>query len=83
MLPHERGRTYLLMGEFMQTIEVRPSYRLLEFCKEFGIGRTQAYLEIQAGRLRTFKIGKLTMIAGEDALAWRDSYRNGQSPRAA
>jgi hypothetical protein len=62
----------------MPRIDVRPAYRVLEFCKAFGIGRTQAYLEIQAGRLKVYKIGKLTMIAGEDALAWRDSYRNAQ-----
>jgi hypothetical protein len=62
----------------MHQIRVRPSYRLLEFCREFGIGRTQAYLEIQMGRLKVFKVGRLTMVAGEDALAWRDRYRAGQ-----
>jgi len=67
----------------VRQIQVRPQYRLNEFCEAFGIGRTQAYLEIQAGRLRTFKVGKLTMVAGEDALAWRDSYRDSQPPRAA
>ena len=29
-----------------------------------------AYQEIKAGRLRTFKLGKLVMVAGEDAFAW-------------
>jgi hypothetical protein len=67
----------------MNQVQVRPAYRINEFCKEFGIGRTLAYLEIQMGRLKVYKIGKLTMIAGEDALAWRDSYRNGQSQRTA
>ncbi len=66
----------------MGQVQVRPQYRLLEFCKEFGIGRTHAYAEIQAGRLRVFKVGKLTMVAGEDALAWRDAYRNAQQPEA-
>jgi hypothetical protein len=64
-------------------IEVRPAYRIMEFCKAFGIGRTQAYLEIAAGRLKVYKVGKLTMIAGEDALAWRDGHRNAQPHRAA
>jgi hypothetical protein len=67
----------------MHRIEVRPAYRLNEFCKEFGIGRTLAYVEIQMGRLKVYKVGKLTMIAGEDALAWRDSYRNARPQRAA
>ena len=35
-----------------------------------------AYREIKAGRLRTFRFGKLVMIAGEDALAWREQYRS-------
>ena len=38
-------RTHLHIGDRMK-IDVRPAYRILEFCKEFGIGRTQAYLEI-------------------------------------
>lgn len=62
----------------MNQLQIRPQYRLLEFCRAFGIGRTAAYAEIAAGRLRAFKVGKLTMVAGEDALAWRDGYRNGQ-----
>ncbi len=66
----------------MSTVRVRPQYRLLEFCKEFGIGRTQAYLEIAAKRLKVFKVGKLTMVAGEDALAWRDAYRAGERKAA-
>ena len=71
------------MGECMHGIEVRPAYRLIEFCKEFGIGRTLAYLEIGAGRLKVYKVGKLTLVAGEDALAGRDRYRNAKPPRAA
>jgi hypothetical protein len=72
------------MGETMHTIEVRPSYRLVEFCKAFGVGRCLAYLEIAAGRLKVFKVGKLTMVAGEDALSWRDLHRRGpQPPRTA
>jgi hypothetical protein len=57
---------------------IKPSYRIPEFCAAFGVGRTRAYEEIAAGRLRAFKIGRATLIAGEDALAWRDRYRAGQ-----
>jgi hypothetical protein len=67
----------------MNQVLVRPAYRIAEFCKAFGIGRAQAYLEIAAGRLRVYKVGKLTMVAGEDALAWRDGHRKAQPPRAA
>jgi hypothetical protein len=58
----------------MDRIQVRPQYPLNDFCREFGIGRTRAYQEIAAGRLKSFKIGKLTFVTGEAALAWRSLY---------
>jgi hypothetical protein len=59
----------------MEHLSIRPAYRFAEFCREFGIGRSAAYREIAEGRLTTYKVGKLTMVAGEDALAWRDGHR--------
>jgi hypothetical protein len=67
----------------MNQVRVRPAYPLNEFCREFGVGRTRAYAEIQIGRLKVYKVGNKTMVAGEDALAWRDSYRNAQPQRTA
>jgi hypothetical protein len=64
-------------------LQIRPSYRLADFCEQFGIGRSAAYAEIGAGRLRVFKVGKLVMVAGEDAIRWRDSYRNTPPRQAA
>jgi hypothetical protein len=64
----------------MGKVAVRPAYGIDEFCREFGIGRTLAYAEIAAGRLKPFRVRKRTLIAGEDALAWRDLYR-GQAPQ--
>jgi hypothetical protein len=64
----------------MDKVAVRPVYGLDEFCREFGIGRTLAYPEIAAGRLKAFKVGKRTLIAGEDGLSWRDMYR-GRMPQ--
>ena len=58
-------------------VHVRPSYTIEHFYAEFGIGRSKAYVEIKSGRLRTFKVGGRTLIAGEDAIAWRDYYRTG------
>jgi hypothetical protein len=40
------------------------------FCKGYGIGRTKAYEEINAGRLKARKAGKRTIIAEDDAEAW-------------
>ena len=59
----------------MTPFEIKPVYTLPVFCRDFGIGRSFAYIEIKAGRLRTFKYGAATRIAGEDALAWRELYR--------
>jgi hypothetical protein len=59
----------------MDKLDIRPVYPLDDLCAEFGIGRSTAYAEIRAGRLRAFKVGGRTMVAGEDALAWREHYR--------
>ena len=59
----------------MTAFQIKPVYTLPEFCRDFGIGRSFAYDEIKAGRLRAFKVGAATRIAGEDALAWREMYR--------
>jgi hypothetical protein len=59
----------------MDQVSVRPVYPIVAFCREFGIGLSKGYAEIRAGRLKAFKIGDKTMIAGEDALAWREQYR--------
>ena len=67
----------------MEQPPLRPAYRIDEFCREFGIGRTTTYDEIREGRLRAFKIRGRTLIAGEDAVAWRDKYRLGAGGVAA
>jgi excisionase family DNA binding protein len=41
------------------------------FAKSHGIGRTIAYREIAAGRLRAAKVGKRTLITAEAAADWR------------
>lgn len=35
-----------------------------------GISRTLAYAEIKAGRLRALKVGRRTIVAREDQVAW-------------
>ena len=56
-------------------VSVQPTYTIQQFSSAFGIGRSKAYLEISSGRLRTFKVGGRTLIAGEDAIAWRNYWR--------
>ena len=44
-----------------------------EFANAHNISRSQAYLEISAGRLVARKVGSRTLITAEDAAAWRQS----------
>lgn len=60
-------------------LNVRPVYTMEAFCRDFGICRSLAYEEIRARRLRVYKVGASTRIAGEDALAWRDLYRGARA----
>ena len=46
-------------------------YDLASFCKAYSISRSFAYLEIKAGRLKSFKAGRKTLISREAAEAWR------------
>ncbi len=59
----------------MNQILVRPVYLMSDFCRDFGVSGSKAYTEIRAGRLKAFRIGDRTAVAGEDALAWREQYR--------
>jgi excisionase family DNA binding protein len=41
-----------------------------EFCRSYKVGRTKAYAEIAARRLKAVKIGAKTIIRADDAEAW-------------
>jgi excisionase family DNA binding protein len=43
---------------------------IAEFCRAYNVGRTTAYQEIKAGRLRARKCGKRTIITEDDAENW-------------
>lgn len=58
------------------------AYPLPQFCQIAGIGRTKAYEEINAGRLKARKSGVRTIILAEDAEAWLNSLP-ALSPKAA
>ena len=46
------------------------AFSISEFCRRYGIGRTNAYQEIAAGRLRALKVGRRTLITHDAAEAW-------------
>jgi|SoiMethySBSTD1v2_1073268.scaffolds.fasta_scaffold12625_6 hypothetical protein len=47
-------------------------FSLYEFARRHQIGLTTIYAEIKAGRLTARKIGRRTVIAVNDAEAWRE-----------
>ncbi len=55
----------------IQAIIARRAYDIPEFCEAYRVGRSTTYEEIRAGRLKIFKIGKLTRISIEAAENWR------------
>ena len=48
----------------------RRAFGIDEFCRRYGVGRTTAYAEMTAGRLRRRKVGKRSLITEDDAEAW-------------
>jgi len=44
-----------------------------EFCSRYSCGKTSAYREAAAGRLKLLKFGSATRIARTDAEAWAAS----------
>jgi len=44
-----------------------------QFCESYTCGKTSAYREVAAGRLRIRKFGTATRIARADAEAWAAS----------
>ena len=43
------------------------AFDIPEYCKAYRVGRSTVYEEIRAGRLKIFKVGKLTRISVEAA----------------
>ncbi len=44
-----------------------------EFCRVAGIGRSRAYEEIRAGRLRIVKCGRRTLIPADALQQWLEA----------
>lgn len=55
---------------------VPPLMPIPDFCRLFGVGRSFAYNEAKAGRLRFTKIRGMTRVAAPDAFAWLNTYRS-------
>lgn len=55
---------------------VRGAMSVMQFCAWASIGRTAAYGEIKAGRLRAKKCGARTIITFDDARRWLTDLPN-------
>ena len=72
--PHERKTAKRKAKKHeakIQAIVERKAFDILEFCEAYRIGRSSVYEEIREGRLKIFKVGKLTRISVEAGEKWR------------
>jgi hypothetical protein len=60
----------------MARVHVRPVYPLDDLAADFGVPLALIRREIKEGRLPAFQVGRLLRVAGEDAIEWRDRYRD-------
>jgi excisionase family DNA binding protein len=44
-----------------------------DFCRRYGIGKTQFYALLKAGQIKSRKLGRRTLVAASDAQAWFES----------
>lgn len=67
----------------MTTTEQRGAMSIETFCQWAGIGRSLAYKEIEAGRLRIKKVVRRTIITSEAAHSWLAALPDGDGRNAA
>ena len=61
----------------------KQAFSINEACQVCGLGRVTLYKEIGAGRLRTVKVGRRTLVPAEALKAWLASLPTGKSHIAA
>jgi predicted DNA-binding transcriptional regulator AlpA len=49
----------------------RINWRVNDFCRAHGIGRTLFYEEVKRGEIKIIKIGKRTLVPDSEAKAWQ------------
>jgi hypothetical protein len=60
-----------------EATKAKGAFTVNDFCERYSVGRTLAYEEIKAGRLRTRKAGRRTLILAQDAEAWISGLPSG------
>ncbi len=62
----------MLDSEDKSSYHARINWRVNDFCRAHGIGRTLVYEEIKRGELKIIKVGKRTLIPDSEAKAWQE-----------
>ncbi len=73
--------------DFAQSNPIPGAYDVDGICDAYKISRSQFYLELKAGRIRAFKVGKRTLVSYEAAQEWQrqleaEGYRASKAPTA-
>ena len=50
----------------------RVNWRINDFCRAHGIGRSLFYQEVQRGEIKIMKVGKRTLVPDSEARAWQE-----------
>ena len=50
----------------------RVNWRVDDFCRAHGIGRTLFYDEVNRGEIKLIKVGKRTLVPDSEAKAWQE-----------
>lgn len=58
------------------------AYSIAELPAIISVGRSHLYEEIRAGRLRTVKVGRRTLVLADDLQAWLRAKPDATSPSA-
>lgn len=54
-----------------QDLETRINWRVNDFCKAHGIGRTTFYAAVKRGEIKVIKYGTRTLVPDEQAKLWQ------------
>ena len=49
----------------------RVNWRVDDFCRAHGIGRTLFYDEVKRGEIKLMKVGKRSLVPDSEAVAWQ------------
>lgn len=55
----------------------KAAYSIAEICQALGIGKTTVYAQIQAGNIKTLKVGRRTIVPAGEIVAFLERLAAG------